>query len=393
MFGLRQPKRRLLDVVVLVGIVLGAVGVSHCQQGAGTTSPVDPAEARAVLGNLAENVLRPSYERFATLAAALEQACDTYATSLDAADRAAARDAWIEAMDAWQRLEMMQIGPAAPVTRPGGRGLRDEVDSWPLTNECRIDEEIVEANYVDREAFALELVNVRGLDAMEYLLFHESADNACGALAEINTSGAWAALGAVEIDRRRAVYAATLAHLVRAQADALANAWRSTGEDYAGLLARSDAAPYPDHATGLNAVSDALFYLELVTKDQKLAATTREATESPHALRSRENVATNLRAFEEIFLGAPPGTDAPGFDDLLASLGEAATAERIATLVDGAEAAVAAIDEPIETALTNQPAAVVAAHDAVRLVTDELKGRFLTTLRLRVPAEASGDAD
>ncbi|MBZ0116647.1 MAG: hypothetical protein K8H88_06625, partial [Sandaracinaceae bacterium] len=77
MFGLRQPKRRLLDGVVLLGIVLGAVGVSHCQQGAGTTSPVDPAEARAVLGNLAENVFLPSYARFATLAAALEQACDT----------------------------------------------------------------------------------------------------------------------------------------------------------------------------------------------------------------------------------------------------------------------------------------------------------------------------
>lgn len=390
-----RTHRRSLDAAVLIVIALGVVVSTRCA-GPGSSDAgagIDAVQVRAVLEHLAENVVLATHERFATAAATLEGAADTYASTFADADRVAARDAWIEAMDLWQRLEMMQLGPAAVTTRPGGRALRDEIDSWPLTNECRIDQEIVEGVFTDRDAFAMELVNVRGLDAMEYLLFYDGTDNACSPLGAINEEGTWAALGPDEIAGRRAAYAATLAYLVRVQADALADAWRPAGEDFAGALARADAPPYPDPGVALNAVSDGLFYLDLVTKDQKLTVTLPEEVESPHALRSREHALANVEAFQEIMLGAPPGTDAPGFDDLLRQVGEDELADRMEASLAGAVSALEAIGEPLATAVVSQPAAVVAAREAVRLITDDLKGRFVTALFLRIPVEAGGDAD
>lgn len=388
-----RSHRRIADTTALVVIGAAAVTMARCGPVEEPAAAIDPVEARVVLGHLAQRVVLPGYERFAAVAATLEAATEGYASTLGEGDRDAARAAWIEAMDAWQRLEMMQLGPAAPTSRPGGRALRDEIDSWPLTNECRIDQEIVEGAYVDPDAFAMELVNVRGLDAMEYLLFHEGPDNSCSPESTINATGTWAALAPAEIRRRRADYAATLAYLVRVQADALVHAFQPAGEDFAGLLARSDERPYPDPRTGLNAISDALFYLDLFTKDRKLTATQREDVESPHALRSREHVLTNLAAFEEVFLGAPPGTDAPGMDDLLRLVGEDAMADRIEGLLREATASVEAIEPPLAVAVTERPDEVAAAHEAVRRVTDELKGRFLTALTLSIPAEAGGDTD
>lgn len=394
MLGWRRKRERgAVDAVALLVVVaLGGVATIRC----GEEDPgpnVVPEDGRAVLRQLADHVLLPTYERFAVIAAALEAACDAYAISADDADRAAAQTVWIDAMAVWQRLEVMQVGPAAAVDRPGGRGLRDEVDSWPLTNECRIDSEVVEAAYVDRDAFAAELPNVRGLDALEYLLFHDGPDNACDPASEINAAGTWAALDPTELAARRAAYAATLAHLVRVQADVLRDAWRPDGEDYAGRLARADAEPFVDPVLGLVSILDALLYLDAVVKDQKLSATDAAQTESPHAQRSREHVHANLEAAEELFFGAPRGTDAPGFDDLLRAAGEHELPDRMGVLFADARAALDAIGEPLETAITSRPEAVAAARDALGRVTTELKGPLVTVLRIRIPGEAGGDTD
>jgi len=385
-------RRRLLDAAALAALVFGVAISARCGEPAGDPDCVDPVEARLLLDNMGAGVVLPTLESFALSAAALETATAAYASSSSDADRMAAQQAWIDTMDLWQRLEVMQIGPAALPARLGGLGIGEEIYSWPTTSRCRIDQEIVAEDYADPATFAAELVNVRGLDAMEYLLFYDGATNACTAVSPINADGTWDALGVDEVTLRRAAYAQTTAQLVRAQADLLVAAWRPADGDFAGALSRADGAPYPSLPIALNAVSDAMFYLELATKDVKLAGGV-EQVESADAHRSRENALSNVRAFEEIFLGGAPGMDGYGFDDLLGTLGEGELATRMAANLTAAIAAIEAIGEPLADALVNNPAAVTAARDAVAEVTADLKGRFMTVLCLQIPAEAGGDTD
>ncbi|MCZ7680323.1 MAG: hypothetical protein M5U28_16760 [Sandaracinaceae bacterium] len=103
-------------------------------------------------------------------------------------------------------------------------------------------------------------------------------------------------------------------------------------------------------------MTDAMFYLDLVTKDRKIAAPAGlrdctsgvcpELVESPLAAVSNENVAANLRAFEALFLGGEPGDDGDGFDDLLASVGEGELAERMRTNLGAAIGSADGLEAP-----------------------------------------------
>ncbi len=388
----RLRRRRLLDAAALGALLLAAGIATRCGGPAPPDACVDPDANRALLDNIGAGVVVPTLEAFAVSAQALETAARAYAASGADAERVAAQQAWIDAMDIWQRVELMQLGPAAVSSRLGGLGIRDEIYSWPTTSRCRIDQEIVAQEYTDPSAFGAKLVNVRGLDAIEYLLFYDGADNACSMLSPINADGSWAALGPDELASRRGAYAATAAQLVREQADALVESWRPTGGDFVGALSRADGAPYPTLGAAVNAISDAMFYLELATKDVKLAGVVGPV-ESPDAMRSREHVLANVRAFEELFLGGPPGMDGYGFDDLLGTVGEGELAARITRDLVAAIAAIEAIDRPLADALVNDLDAVLAAREALIVVTEDLKGRFMTALCLQIPAEAAADVD
>lgn len=160
---------------------------------------------RAVLVSIGENVLMPALRDFESDAAALVVATEALRVSGTPEARDAARAAWRESMRSWERVEMMQVGPAGLLTVTlGGRALRDQTYAWPLLNRCRVDQETVEDAHADATMLAVESVNVRGLAAIEYLLFFDAPTNGCGASHTINASGAWAALDAPTIAVRRA---------------------------------------------------------------------------------------------------------------------------------------------------------------------------------------------
>ncbi len=343
----------LRNSAVLVAVGAAVAWLAQCGPAPEIDSGVDPALQLRVLDSIGRAVVVPAQRRFAGASLALEQAAQAYAGSLAPGDRQIAQDAWRGAMAAWQPLELMQIGPAAPSTRPGGRWLRDEIYSFPATSRCRIDQVLVAQGYLDLEALAAEPVGVRGLDAIEYLLFVEGAENGCSELGPINTDGSWAALGEDEVSRRRAAYASALATLVRRTAEALVEAWDPAALDFQGQLASPGTGRvYRTPSEALDQVIAAMFYLDLVVKDRKLGAplglrdcaaeACPELVESPLAGTSTENVTRDLGAFEALFLGAEPGTDGDGFDDLLASVGQEALADAMRADLAAARASAAA---------------------------------------------------
>lgn len=369
-------------------------------------TPVGDALA-ALLAGVGPEVVRPALDRAATASDALVVATEAWQDA-EAADagteeaQAAAQAAWWAMMEAWQQVEVLQIGPAASsLTAVGGADLRDAVYSWPTVNRCRVDQETADDDWADPTFFETSLVNVYGLAALEVLLYSPAGENACAATVAMNTDGSWAALGVDGVQQNRAAYAAVLAAHTAATVDTLVAQWDPAQGDFGAQLAGAGggASVYESPEEALNAVFDGLFYVETGTKDRKVGyavgagdcATTSciADIESPVAGASHAWVGVNLRAFRALYTGG----DGAGMDDLLVSLGEDELAAALVAALDTADAAAAAVTVPYDVAMVEDPAAMEALYAAVKGVTDLLKGDIATVLAMQIPSEAAGDSD
>lgn len=324
-------------------------------------------------------------------------------SSLSSESAAAVRVAWEAAMDSFQVLETLRFGPFARASEdPKGRDLRDQMYAWPLGGRCNIETQIVSQGYASA-AFATSLVNVRGMGALEYLIFYSGTDNACPAYSSLNKDGTWSALGAEELARRKASYAAVVAADIALHAHALRDAWKPDGGGFGAAFASSSA--YPSAQAALNAVSNALFYVEVEVKDLKLGvplglspdctnATCPESLESHYASYSKRNIARNLRGFRRLFTGCGASAETSlGFDDWLAAVGAEELAGRMLAELAAAEQSVAASDSVLEQQLPSDPTSVRRIYDAVKALTDSLKSEFVSVLELELPKSTEGDND
>ncbi len=379
----------------------------------------DPADAgppdgradftRMVLASIGANVIVPSQDDFVTAAAALEVATAAFAADPTDANRAAAQEAWRAAIDAWELVEVMQIGPAGMggITTGivGGMDVRDEIFTYEQTSACRIDQETVEAAHGDPELLAAELVNVRGLDALEYLLFVDTDENACSALTPINAEGTWAALGTDGVRAARATYAASAATLVSREAVRLQAAWAPTGGAHLTTLSEAglDGNAYVAAQTALNELAGAMLYLDGDTRDMKLAepagiagcleATCPSALELPHAAHGGAAIAINMRAFAYVYYGSRTGADTLGWDDLLVETGNAALEVELSAAVEAAVAACDALGPSLQDAIATDMPAVMAAYDAISEVLRLFKGDVFTALDVQPSGPNDGDND
>jgi len=394
---------RLGKAALLLALAAAVVSCSSDGSTGGGGSGGDLGRRGEVLAALGENVVVPRIERFATEAAALETALS--GATPDAGGRDEAQTAWREVMSIWQELEMMQFGPlGASLSVMGGQDLRARIYSWPLLNRCEVDRQTIGESYDDPDALAQTAGAPIGLWAVEYLLFTEDPGNNCAPFDPINQDGTWESMAEM-IPQRRLTYAASLSTLVRRRAEELVDAWSPAGGNFIEELtnpARSGSV-YDTAQEGLNAISDAMYYLSKETEDMKLgtplgitgcsAEQCPEALESQWALQSKEHVIANLRGFELLFLGGDPGGDDLGFDDLLRDMGANDVADDMANAITGAITATEAVPGRFRDALTQDEAAMIAVHTALISVTDILKSDFLSVLDLEAPNRAAGDND
>ena len=385
-------------------VLLGLAGWVSVQP----TGGCHPAEEAATAAGAAEllrdvgpQVVLPTLARFEASLDDLEAAAQAWSDADGAAtERDAVRDAFAASADIWQELEMMQVGPAASSaagTDPAAEDLRDEIYSWPTVNPCRVDQETVREAFRDGDFFDVNLVNAYGLDALEHLLY-AGENNVCPGQVDINSDGTWNALGADGVAANRAEFATVVVSGVRASTEALQEAWSAEGDDFGDLLSLGEGSPYADEHAALNAVYDALFYVETFTKDRKLAEplgqrncqeNCGEQAEGVPSGSSTRWIAANLRGFRRLFTGG----EGQGFDDLLTTMGHGDLAERILTNTDAALAQTESAQLAINEYVASDPGQVEQLLNAVRLVTDDVKGDLATVLSLRLPLSAAGDND
>jgi predicted lipoprotein len=306
-----------------------------------------------------------------------DRSVDLAAALAVATEPAAAQEAFVESMLQWQELEVLQLGPAAAVGSPaGGEGLRDRIYSWPTIDPCAVDTFIASGAPSEPTFFADALVDDYGLDALEQLLF-SGPEPVCGD---------WGALSVAEVDARRLAHARLLAADVTAAADALVTAWEG---DYPNTLASSD----PDEA--MDAVFQAMFYIELQTKDRKLGiplglGDCSDACEAQAELRKSgvgaEAIRRNLKAFESLY--------AAGMDDIIRDqVGSEDLADYIDESIADAQQEARNLDGDVGALVSRDAEAVEDVYAAVKTLTDVLKLDLVTVLELEIPQEAASDLD
>ncbi len=361
-------------------------------------------DRRAVLAHLADHLLIPTYDRFATDTVGLVTAIDARCAALGGAGdpvatEVAAQAAWATAIDGWESADAVLVGPAVAADAT----LRNRIYAWPNVGPCSIDNDVlVRWNTPASYDVTTRFDNARSLAAVEYLLFFTATSHSC----PLAPNG-WDALGA-DLPKARCALAASIARDVATQAAALATAWRPGGGGYRDQLALAGTAgsSIVSEREALNMVSDGLFYVDEIVKDMKLgeasgltmnACGTVDApclreVEHRFADRSSFAIRINLRALRAAFTGTA-AVDGPGFDDYLRAVGATELADRMTGSLDAAIVAADALPDGFIAALTADRARIVAVHAATKAFTDDLKSQFLTVLGLDIPDDVAGDVD
>lgn len=384
----------------------GDDGQSACSAPAASDAPF----SRAGLIAAAADCAVWHYCVFEEQAVALEGALSALVTAPSAESEASAQEAFFAALSAWQRAELFRFGPAARSTEPGGQDLRDLIYAWPVGPECKVDEQTVSQSYRAPAFHSLDFVaspvSGRTLNALEYLLFARTFTNGCSQFNPINADGTWAALSRDEITSRRREYALEVARDVSTRSRALLDAWSPSGGNFRAVFTGSGPGntTFPSEQAVLNAVSNALFYLDVELKDVKLAtplgltpectaAACPNAVESTYTDRSLAYVRENVIGFRRLFEGCGEGFAGLGFDDWLRDVGASDLADRMTADLRAIDGVIDAVPGSLSEAVVSNRDAALAVHTAVKAVTDELKTEMVTVLNLELPAASEGDND
>ncbi|WP_246814712.1 imelysin family protein [Ferrimonas balearica] len=380
-------------------------GGGNGDNGGVTPPPTDQFDQAALVANLADNVIAPTFADFAQRSAALNTAIGAYCDELEGsgdttAARSDAQAGWRDAMATWQFAELMQVGPL----RDNNSNLRNKIYSWPVVSQCAVDQDVAyfEAGNINGTPYDITLRTEtrKGLDALEYLLFNDNLDHRCSAT---TAPAGWNERPDAERALARCAFAEAVAGDLTNNANTLVAAWG----DYAPQLkaAGQPGSDWADIHEAVNDLSDALFYLDSVTKDRKLDAPYQQfagscnstecdaALESALSSHSIENVSANLKALKALFSGDLNEATGTGFDDYLNEVGSGELANRMASDIEGAIATSEGYSQSLAQTLNDDPDHVQQTHADIKAVTDQMKVDFISALALDLPATSAGDND
>ncbi|MEM8547751.1 MAG: imelysin family protein [Pseudomonadota bacterium] len=407
----------IASLIILAGCGGGGGGGSTPVAGPPTPPPSNPPPVsgddarRAVLADIGNEIILPALQAFDTNATGLQTATAAHAAApTDAATKTAAQTAWNTAMDAWQRNEVLQVGPAGRSTNPdavaGGQDFRDFIYSWPFTLDfCALEQAALDGDAVT----SATPINITGLGALEYLLYTDMADASCAAQPDAAA---------------RAAHAERLADRIALLATSLLGRWDPAGGNFLeqwSTAGESTSVVYPAPQDALDALSVALFYGEKITKDRKVAQpaglpatglvcsqpiSCPEFLESPLSERSGRNLIINFETFRDVFTGLNGGM---GMNELLTGIDRDDLATEIITGLDAAlvqleaiemtggfDAAVAAIanrDECVNAFSASSGVPPCALLGFMKTAMDTFRGPIVASLNLAVPQTAAGDND
>lgn len=269
--------------------------------------------------------------------------------SPDASHLDAAQDAWMQARAPWKRLLAVPVGPIVD------EGFDVAIDFWPA-RPSSIEGGIAAGVTTQAELDALGVAS-KGFPAIEYLLWDPVDGDAAVLTALTGADGP-----------ARCAYVSLLAGDVALRLTELEALWL---DGYAEQLdATVSSGAYPDLAVAIDAVVNAMIAGLHDIDDHKLGdplgagSTTGPApdlVESRFSDRSRVDAQDGLEGFVRAYLGVDGGA---GLTILVAQASPEIDAN-LRAAIEVAQAALAAVPEPLRESVSTDPDAVAAAEDAI----------------------------
>jgi len=404
-------KHSLISLAVATSLFVTACGESTSSSaGDGFNSQPDNETSfneQALLTNLADNIITPTFSEFETLAdsqvTAVVDYCNqqklfsegTVTAEQVLAAQTSAQVSWKAAIDVWQQAELMQIGPLL-----SNEGLlRNKIYSWPIVNSCAVDFDVMffRDGTVNGSPYDItkRTPSRKGLAALEYLLFNDNLASSC----ETGAPDGWGNLTDTEKTLARCAFAGEVARDIKTNASQLVVEWQLHAESLKNASA-PDSGFINEH-DAVNKISDALFYLDTSTKDGKLAGplglfanscgsqACPEDVESSYAEYSIEHIVNNLQGFDKLLTGE----EGIGFAEYLIDVGDKETADSMISDIQTAISSAQAYEQSMAATLASDPDTVSATHAEVKKVTDKLKANFINSLALELPKTSAGDND
>lgn len=350
-----------------------------CACGGGTPAP-HAGPRRLMLRDLGVAVIVPTYEALVEAADAQVEALRALEAQPDAAAFATAQNAWRSARAAWKRSEVFAFGPAATLRSAA------KID-WSPIRPDRIENAIAGGATFDGAAIEDLGANVKGLIALEYLLFDP-------------TGGDAAALSRLRASPARRAYARALAENLRLQSALLRDAWSPAAGNFAAELASAGqgSQTYPTVKSAVDAlVNQLIFVSDDVAQRQLLAPLGASGTPRPDlivAARSRSGLADvldDVTGIQNAYFGSDDGIRGASLHDIVDSLSPRTdTAIRLSLrrVFDAA----ADLPVPLEEAIVDERARVGRAQqratDLMRHLEIDLVSVLGSTLRFN-----PGDGD
>lgn len=376
--------------LTVVGVLFLALQPQACRDEMTSHTLNDSTDVKPFLTDFAVNVVSERLtlmsEHNAGLVSALESAsADASSTEL----LLEAQQKWFDTMVQWQELEVMQVASlGSSLTTVGGQDVRDNIYSWPLSNPCRIDQVTATQDYLNDDFISTALVSMRGLDAIEYLLF-APLETECPSQVPPLSDGSWQELSEVDIQGRRLDYALVLAQTVQDDLEEVQLLW---SKDFPFDLYESDVK-------ALNAVFNGMLYAEEMIKERKLhhplglkdecSVDCHLEVEGLYANISTEFLVANLKGLAAIV----GGTSSGGFYQVLVGVDEEGVAEEFKQTIDVLINQLEEIEEPLVDVIATNPENLDAVQEDLSNLTSLLKWDIAAVLEMEIPQASAGDND
>ncbi len=310
-----------------------------------------------MLTAITNTVIMPVHEAMIPQATALVSATESFNANPTQTTLDALQAEWLQTKLVWKQCELFDLGPVMDQV------IHYRIDKWE-TNRAFIENFIVtEANITERFIDGIGSTS-KGLPAMEYLLYNAGGD---AVVLDSFTNGA--------LPTKRKAYLLALAQNLKVSAEVLLNVWAATGEHYAQDFIDGTG----DGLEGsINMLSN-----EMVAQTEKLmrknvgnplGTETGQGVnpllvEAPYSMVSFELLRANIVSLQTTFNGGTNSTDI-GLDDYLDYLSAEyegmPLSEKINSQFNLVFDKIDAINEPLETAVTNKTSQVQELYDTMR---------------------------
>lgn len=332
---------------------------------------------RAMLENIAHEIILPLHEDFSRQTEALRAAVRTFQATPTLENLQSLQEAWRATSRLWYKVTLFRLGRLT--FSPQSRIANNVPLATPL-----IDQFIDGTDPLDTDALAVFGSNVVGLRAVEYLIFDPEGGNE--SVIRKYTDDPTAA--------RRAQYLVLTTEDLNATVSELLQVWLPEGSNYVEAFVDGDD---PSSVQGsISMLANQMMSTLESTITMMIGwplgilsgSVQVDIIESKYSGYTLQQVKSNIENLRDTFNGRGASEDGFGFDDYLDFLGAAyndmSLADAINQQFDRVIAALNAIEEPFAVALVNNPQQVQRVYDEGRSLIVLLKTDMASRLGITI---------